>query len=342
MRAALIDKPLSIIFTDVPEPHILHPDEVKIRIKVTGICGSEVHAYHGTHPFRIPPVVSGHEFTGEIVEIGSEVTAYQVGDRVTIEPHNGCGVCPTCLAGNYNVCKDKKVLGSGDWIGSFGEYIVAPQHTVIRLPDEISDEMGALIEPLAVSMHAVRAAGTTIGDTICIIGCGPIGLAAILCAKLAGAGRIIVSDTLDMNLRLATNMGATHCVNPVKQSLREKIDEITKGNGVDITYLAFGNKQVYDDALHITRRGGKVSQIALMGFPFEINIAMLQQKEMISMGSNMYTRKDFELVRDALADGRMSGTEEMISDIIPIERAAEAMEVVDKKLRPVVKILLKF
>lgn len=342
MRAALIDKPLSFVFTDVPEPQITRPDEVKIHVHVTGICGSEVHAYHGTHPFRIPPIVSGHEFAGTVVETGKDVTVCKTGDRVTAEPHYGCGECSLCRDGKYNICEKKRVLGSGEWTGSFGEYIVVPESTVIPLPGNLSFEAGALIEPLAVAMHAVRTSGIGMGDSICIIGCGPIGLSILLCAKMAGVSRIIVSDALEANLRMAREMGSTDEVNPLKQNLREEVRRLTGAAGTDVTFLAFGNRQVYDDALSITRRGGAISQIALMDEPFPIDIAKTQQKEMRILGSNMYLRRDFEIVRDALSDGRLKAAEAMISEILPIEQAAEAMEMADKKTKPVVKVLLRF
>ena len=130
---------------DCPEPQIEKPDDVKIRIRNCGICGSEVHAYHGKHPFRIPPIVSGHEAAGDVVEVGPEVKDFRVGDRVVIEPHYGCGKCWYCQHGLYNVCPDKKVLGAGGWSGALGEYVVTPEKTVVHLADELSSDGGALI-----------------------------------------------------------------------------------------------------------------------------------------------------------------------------------------------------
>lgn len=342
MRAAMINEPYSMTVIDVPEPVITRPDQVKIQVTTTGICGSELHAYHGTHPFRIPPIISGHEFAGRVVEIGKDVTTCKTGDRVTIEPHYGCGTCKSCRNGDYNVCKDKKVLGAGEWTGSFGEFIVVPQQTVLLLPDNLNDEVSSLIEPISVAMHAVRKAELSIGDRICVIGCGPIGLSIILCARLAGAEKIIVSDALEANLELARQMGATHCINPVKQNLQSEIGTILNSEGTDITFLAFANQQVFDDALHITRPKGKISQIALVGGSVNINIGLVQQKELKLIGSNMYTMKDFECVRDALSDGRLKNASKMISEVGTIENAPELIQVIDQKLRPVIKVLMKF
>ena len=126
MRAGFIEEPGKAYFKEVPEPQIEKSTDVKIKVVVTGICGSEVHAYHGKHAWRVPPLVSGHEFAGIVVEVGSDVTSVKVGDRVTAEPQYGCGDCPQCRIGKYNICKNKKILGATYWSGSFGEYVVVP------------------------------------------------------------------------------------------------------------------------------------------------------------------------------------------------------------------------
>ena len=341
MKAALIDKPFSVKFTDVTEPMITKGNEVKIKTVVTGICGSEIHAFHGTHPFRIPPLVSGHEVTGVIIEIGCDVKDYNIGDRVTVEPHYGCGLCELCNEGRYNICAKKSVLGAKGWTGSFGEFFVVPEQTVIRLPDKVSFEHGVLIEPIAVGMHAIKQTNLSLGQTIAIIGAGPIGIGVMLSARLGGASKIIMTDALDYNLKLAQKMGCNYTINVTKEDVYQKVMELTDGRGVDITYLAFADEGTFTDSLRITKRGGAVSEIAIIGAPVRIPISILQQNEIRLYGSNMYTRADFEIVRDAIANGEFD-VEPMISKIMPIEEVEKAMEIVDKKLENVVKVLLKF
>lgn len=156
--------------SDMPEPQIRYDKDVKIRIRKCGICGSEVHALHGMHPFRIPPVLSGHEFAGDVVEVGKGVTKFKPGDRVTGEPQYGCGECYYCKHGMYNLCTSKRVLGAsykvpeldnGEWTGSMGEYIVVPEKTVVKLADNVSYEEGALIEPVANGIYAPCAVQTS-------------------------------------------------------------------------------------------------------------------------------------------------------------------------------------
>ena len=216
---------------DMPEPMIEKADDVKIKVVNCGICGSEVHAYHGLHPFRIPPIVSGHEVAGDVVEVGPGVTRFKVGDRVTVEPHYGCGHCWYCGHGLYNVCPDKKVLGAGGWSGGLGEYIVTPEQTVVKLPDTLSYEEGALIEPVANGMYAVRHSNITPETNIVVIGCGPIGIGDFLCARLWNPKSILMVDVSDFNLQKAREMGAELTCNSRRENLAGRVMELTGRRG---------------------------------------------------------------------------------------------------------------
>lgn len=342
MRAGYIDDVKKASYKgDLPEPQITAPNEVKIRVKVTGICGSEIHAYHGLHAFRVPPLVSGHEFAGDVVEVGSEVTTCKVGDRVTAEPQYGCGHCYFCNNGDYNICPDKKVLGATYWTGSFGEYVVVPQQTIIKLQDSVSYEEGALIEPLAVGMHAVRKLNVNENSTVAIIGAGTIGLGILLCAKLFNPKKIIMIDVVDYNLEMAREMGCEYTINSMKEDANTKVMDITEGIGTDITFLAFGNEPTVKQACTITKRGGIISEIAVIkdGTPFPFGL--LQPKELTIIGSNMYVYDDFQAVCDAIAQGKMD-LSKFVSKIYQIEEMPTAMEVMDKREEPIIKILLKF
>lgn len=326
---------------DMPEPQIERADDVKIRVRKCGICGSEVHAYHGKHPFRIPPIVSGHEAAGDVVEIGEGVTQFKVGDRVVVEPHYGCGECWYCKHGLYNVCTNKKVLGAGSWSGALGEYIVTPEKTVVHLADDLSYEEGALIEPVANGMYAVRNSNITEESTIAVIGAGPIGIGDMLCARLYNPKLIVMADISDFNLEKARIMGCEHTVNSRREDLHEKIMEMTDGVGVDMTFLAFGDEPTLAQAANITRRGGQMIQHALMldglGFPYQVH----QQHELDFKAYNMYQRKDFELICQALAEKRMD-LSHFVTQRYPIEQFKEAIEMADKRPEPVLKVMMEF
>ena len=341
MRAAVIDKPFSIELHEVRPPVIMCANEVKIKVIVTGICGSEIHAYHGTHPFRIPPVISGHELAGVVVEIGSEVKSVSVGERVTVEPHYGCKVCSPCQTGNYHICQEKRVLGTQEWVGSFGEYIVVPEDTIVKLPDNVSFEQGALIEPLAVGVHAVRKSGVGKGDKVAILGAGPIGLGLLIAAKYSGADTILITDALDYNLEIAKKLGANSPINTTEEDAVSRILEETDGEGVDAVFIAVGIESVLNDSLRMVRRGGKVSEVALFGRQPKIDISYIQNKEIKLIGSNMYVREDFEIAKEAIA-ANFFDTSLLISKVVPVEEVKKAIKIVDEKLENVVKVLLKF
>ena len=339
MRAAYIDKPDSIIYTDVPEPQITKDNEVKIRVKVTGICGSEVHAFHGKHMYRIPPVVSGHEFAGEIIETGRKVSKYRIGDRVTVEPHYGCGKCIYCKAGKYNICKNKVILGSNSWSGSFGEFVVALEEAVISIPDNMSFEQAALIEPLAVGLHLVRRSGLKAGQSVAIIGAGTIGLSILVSAKLAGAEKIIISDVVDYNLEMAKKLGATHYINSAKEDTANAIKKYCETKGIDIVYVAVEAVAAFQTALTIAPGNGLIATVVTPSSGCDMSNVI--QKELRIVGSLMYVHEEFEIVRDRIVDGRID-VQPFISVIIPIEKVSKAMEIADKRTENVIKVMLSF
>lgn len=326
---------------DMPEPMIEKADDVKIKVVNCGICGSEVHAYHGLHPFRIPPIVSGHEVAGDVVEVGPGVTRFKVGDRVTVEPHYGCGHCWYCGHGLYNVCPDKKVLGAGGWSGGLGEYIVTPEQTVVKLPDTLSYEEGALIEPVANGMYAVRHSNITPETNIVVIGCGPIGIGDFLCARLWNPKSILMVDVSDFNLQKAREMGAELTCNSRRENLAERVMELTDGVGADLVFLAFGDAPTVQQAFEITRRGGQIAQHALMedgiAFPYRVH----QQHELDFKAYNMYTFEDFELIARAIHEGKMD-LSHFVTQRYPIEQFPEAIEMADKRPEPVLKVMMHF
>jgi threonine dehydrogenase-like Zn-dependent dehydrogenase len=341
MRAAYIQKPMSMVFTDVDEPQITKANELKIKVKVTGICGSEIHAYRGTHSYRIPPVVSGHEFAGEVVEIGSGVTKYSVGARVTVEPQYGCGECAYCRKGQYNVCKNKVVLGSNKWSGSFGEYVIAPERAVIPLPDNITYEQGALIEPLAVGLHIVRKSKLAIGQTVAIIGAGTIGLSVLISAKMAGAQNIIISDIVEYNLQVAKELGATYCINSTKEDIVKMYNDYSADTGIDVVFIAVNAISAFQTALDIVSPRGTIGILAPPRNAQGCDLVSITDKELWIVGTFMYVRREFEMIRDKIADGTIDVTP-LISKIMPIEDAAQAMEIADEKTEDVIKILMRF
>ena len=207
--------------------------------------------------------------------------------------------------------------------------------------DDVSFEEGALIEPIAVGMHAVRERDVSIGQNILIIGAGTIGLGVYLSAKICNPSKIIVADVVDYNLEMARELGCEYIINSMKENLEAEVKKLTNGEGVDITFLAFGNAPVVESASKCTKEGGVISEIAVIpngtGCPYN----MIQVKQQSLIGSNMYVRKDYEVVVENMAKGRID-SKKMVSKIYPIEEFTAAMEMADKRTEPVVKVTLKF
>ena len=239
------------------------------------------------------------------------------------------------------MCTSKKVLGAGGWSGGLGEYIVTPEQTVLHLADNLSYEEGALIEPVANGMYAVRNTEITPETTIAIIGCGPIGVGDYLCAKLYDPKLIVMIDVADFNLEKVREMGCEHTINSRNEDLKAKILELTDGVGVDVTFLAYGDTPTLQQAAEITRRGGTMVQHALMldgvGFPYQVH----QQHELDFKAYNMYQHEDFELIAQAIAEGRMD-LSHFVTQRYPIERFKEAMYMADKRPEPVLKVMMNF
>lgn len=336
MRAALFDhiKNMTMIEKDIPE---IGENEVLIQLITAGICGSEVHAYVGTHPFRTPPSILGHEVIGNIVLIGDNVTTLNVGDMVTVEPHVGCGHCSQCLEGRYNLCKEKVVLGTQKWDGGFAEYMTAPEQAVYIIPKTLSPHLAVLTEPLAVGVHAVNVADVKKGDKVAILGSGPIGLVTAVAAHYKGADTICLTDAIDNNLVIGKRLCATDVVNIREQSLQNYVSaNICE---FDHVFITFGHKSVIDDAFNVIKRKGKIISIALFEekVPIDLNKVMISEVQMF--GSSMYVKEDFKMAIDIIASQKYN-LELLVTHRYPFEQINEAMETALSKSGSPIKIVV--
>lgn len=283
MKAAILTEPgkIEIQELDIPRPAA---DEVLIRVKSVGLCGSDVHYYqHGRIGSFIveKPIILGHESAGEIVEVGSDVTNLSVGDRVTVEPGVTCGKCIHCKSGRYNLCPDVKFLATPPYDGAFCEYIAIRSDFVYKIPDEITYDEAAMAEPISVGIHALKRGRLQAGETVVIMGMGPIGVLAAMVAKVSGASRIIGVDFEESRLELSKKMGVTDTVNLKHENLLEKINIITDNQGVDLALETAGNAKALQSAISAVRRGGRV---VIVGMPPE-DVATLNINEIV--GSEM-------------------------------------------------------
>jgi len=249
-----------------PEPA---RDEVLINIKAAGICGSDVHFYDGSLTHCRPPVILGHEFSGEIVEVGAAVTQFSRGDRVVAEPHKGgCGLCMFCQTGQVEVCQQKRAVGY-KIDGSFAPFITMPEASLHRIPDHLSYEHAALAEPLAVVVKGVlERTGVDPEDFVVVLGCGPVGLLAANAVKAAGARSVMVTGTdLDEGTRLkaARQMDVDHVVNIQRENIKEVVLKLTNGTGADLVVEACGVEAAIHQAFDIMRTDGRIAAIGHTG-----------------------------------------------------------------------------
>lgn len=245
-------------------------DQVVVKIVSSAICGSDLHIYKGKHPAVALPVTIGHEFSGDVIAVGGNVTKVKVGDRVTVEPVIVCGKCEACRTGNYGYCENISfTYRNGD--GAMADYITVLEPYVYKLPENLSYNAGALIEPLSVAVHAVRRAEIKMGDKVVVIGAGAIGiLIAALCRK-CGAAEVAIVDHHDSRLNLALEMGATVKINSKEVDFEQAVKDFTGGIGADKSFECVGLEATFNQAMNALRKGGLATIVGIFENP-QINI----------------------------------------------------------------------
>ncbi|MCM3567512.1 2,3-butanediol dehydrogenase [Neobacillus mesonae] len=268
MKAMVYYGTNNIKLEEVAVPEV-QPGTVLVKVKYTGICGTDLHEYH-KQGFSKVPMILGHEITGEIVNIGESVSNYKVGDRVVIEPIITCNECSSCRKGNYNTCEHLQSYGLHH-PGGFAEYILVKEKNLVPLPENMSYELAALVEPAAVAMQAVKSSALKIGDKAAVFGGGPIGLLVTQCAKAAGASQIIVVEIEEKRQQLALEMGADYVINPQKEDAVKRIRELSNG-GVDVSFDAAGVEATFHAGLSSLIPGGELMIISVFTKPVAYNI----------------------------------------------------------------------
>lgn len=283
---------------DIPKPQITNDDQVLIKVKAAGVCGTDLHIYHDKFRYW-PPVVLGHEFSGEIVEVGKSVKKFKPGDRVVAEPKNeACGYCDVCRQGKIQLCEHRRAPGWGVH-GAFTDYIVMPSMLVHKMPDELSYELAALAEPMAIAVHEVlERSGIECQDFVVVTGAGPIGILAAFVAKSAGASRVAMTG---MNageicrFDVARQLGVDYIINIEKENALDRIMELTKGRGSDIVIETSGSGQAIAQSVDFIRTGGRLCAIGLSNnqtVSFQWNKAMYKAINIAFNFSSSYTAWD--------------------------------------------------
>ncbi|KAK9450189.1 chaperonin 10-like protein [Limtongia smithiae] len=316
---------------DVPEPTITHAYDVLIAPQWCGICGSDLHEFVGgptfcpVHPHPITgeklPIVLGHEFSGIVLSVGSDVTNVKPGDNVCVEATLACGKCGPCKEGRKNLCVlGPSFYGLSGWGGGMAEKVVIPCDQVHKLPPGLGLDLGALMEPLSVAWHAIKLSGFEAGKTALVLGSGPIGIAAILCLQALGASATYVSEPTLARYKQALDFAADYVMNPMETDVVAETFRATSGKGVDFSYDCSGVQATFTTSIKALAPGGTATNIALWEKPAVYNPMDTLMYEKRLIGSIGYTWDDFEGVIDAVATGKLKNFGSMITARLPLDK----------------------
>jgi 2-desacetyl-2-hydroxyethyl bacteriochlorophyllide A dehydrogenase len=343
VRAAFLESEGQLVLTEAKRPTIRRTDQVLIQVKAVGICGSEVHAFEGTHPFRQAPVILGHEVAGVVLSGGEAVNGFKAGDRVIVDPQWTCGQCVYCRAGDINLCPSKRVLGTPSWPGAFGEIIVAPEEAVFHLPDHLSFMQGSLIEPLTVAVHLAQRVGLKAGESVAILGSGSIGGMVSSVCRALGADPIIVADIRQHCLDAARErMGATHDFLLPDPDVGDKVRTLTGGEGVAVAFITADDPTLVNRAVEMTKRRGRIVLVALLtAAPMQLTAYDIISQEKHILGSSMAGHADVQRAIELAASGQVD-VEGILTHVLPIEEAQRGMELARTKDDSAIKVILTF
>lgn len=324
MKALVLDKYNELNYRDVENPKIA-ANEVLIKVKACGICGSDVHGMDGSTGRRNPPIIMGHEASGEIAEIGADVCGWQIGDRVTFDstiyPLNDWYT----LQGRYNLSDNRKVLGvsPSDYKkhGAFAEYVSMPAHILYKLPDSVSFEQAAMVEPVAVAAHAINVSKIQPGKSVVVVGAGMVGMFVVKMLEIAGASPIIAIDLDEGKLKLAKEFGATHTFKSTDKNLFRNILELTKYRGADFGFEVVGISETVNICINSLRKGGTAVLVGNVQSEITIPLQKIVTTELSLLGS-CAINGEYEIVLDLMASGKIQ-VDKMISAVAPLSEGAE-------------------
>lgn len=337
MVQQLMTEPKKITFREVPVPKA-GPDQVLVKIKKIGVCGSDIHVYHGTHPYVSYPLTQGHEVSGQIVELGECVKDLKTGQRVTIEPQVFCGRCYPCLHGKYNLCEKLKVMGF-QTTGTASEYFAVDASKVTPLPENLTYSEGAMIEPLAVTVHAAKRFPDVKGAKAVVLGCGPIGILLIQSLKALGAAQVLATDISSSRLELARRLGADFAVNTRENDYAAALLDAFGPDKADVVYECAGSDITMDQAIQNARKGSTIILVAVFGKRASVDLAKLNDSELDLNTSMMYRHEDYVDAIRFVQEGKVQ-LKPLQSARFAFEDYQKAYEYIDNNRESTMKVLI--
>jgi len=319
----------------IPEPK---KNQILVKIMKIGVCGSDIHVYHGTHPFTTYPVTQGHELSAKVVKCGFGIVGFTEGQKVTIEPQVYCGACYPCLHGKYNLCENLKVMGF-QTTGAASQYFVVDASKVTPFPENMTYNEGAMLEPLAVTVHAAKRFGDLNGKDVAILGAGTIGNLLAQSAKALGASRVLITDVSDYRLELAKMVGVDFVVNTEHKDFGEAMVESFGPDKADVIYDCAGNDITMGQAIKNARKGSVIILVAVFGKMANVDLAVLNDHELDLNTTMMYRHEDYVDAIRLVGDGKIQ-LKPLMSQHFSFEQYRDAYEYIDKNRETSMKVLI--
>ena len=337
MRQAVMSAPGQIEHRQVPAPNP-EAGEVLLRVRRIGVCGSDIHVWHGKHPFTSYPVVQGHEFSATVEQAGPGVSDLRLGSTVTVRPQLVCGECASCLRGDYNICNNLRVQGF-QASGCAQDLIIAPRDRIVPLPDTMSYEQGALVEPVAVAAHSTARAGDLRGLSVAVLGAGTIGNLVAQAARCRGASRVLISDTSQFRLEKAKECGIDATCNVRDEKLNAAVRRVFGDSAFDVAFEAAGSELALDDAIQNVRKGGKIVAVGVFEQRPRVDISVLGDRELSLIGTLMYKQQDYEQAVEWIASGAIR-TGPLVTKHFPFDQFAQAYEFIEQQADKTLKVMI--
>lgn len=342
MKALTLTEYNNLVYGDAPDPQIAN-DEVLVRVRTCGICGSDIHGMDGSSGRRVPPIIMGHEAAGVIAEVGKDVTDWITGERVTFDSTISCGACWFCRRGSINLCDRRRVIGvSCDEYrqhGAFAEYLALPARILYRLPDAVSFEQAAMVEPVSVAVHAVDRTRVTLGDTAVVVGAGMIGLLVVQALRAAGCGKIIAVDLEPVKLDLALKLGADVSLKADACDVPEEVRKHTHGRGADVALEVVGGSPTVKTAVACLRKGGALTLVGNLSPLVEIPLQVVVTRELTVAGS-CANNGEYPACLDLLARGVIK-PDALISATPPLAEGAAWFNRLYQREQGLLKVILE-
>ena len=338
MKQAVMTEPGRIEYREVDRP-TLEDKEVVVQTKRIGVCGSDIHVFHGLHPYTSYPVVQGHEVSGIVAEVGSQVEGLAPGDKVTFTPQVTCGKCYPCTHGMYHICESLKVMGFQTG-GAAQEYVAVDADKVLKVPENVTLDQAAMVEPISVAVRALSRAGEDLqGKNVLVLGAGTIGNLVAQVARAYGAKAVMATDISDYKLDKAKECGIDFVVNPDKEDLSEAILRDFGPDRADLILECVGVQETVTQAIENARKGTTIVVVGVFSEKLEVDLGLVQDRELSLVGTLMYQKRDYQRAIELVASGKLS-LDAMITHRFPFEHYLDAYQTIEEAKDNIMKVMI--